>query len=85
MYRFATGVPQRYAGLLCVCTGSLQEYLNDMLAYFAEDAETIARMAHYLRDDINHVREYAYGIDTDNYYDYYDNYKVEKGGEGDYT
>ena len=76
MYRFATGVPARYAGLLCVCTGSLQEYLNDMLAYFAEEAETIARMAHYLKDDIIYVREYAYGIDTDNYYDYYDNYKV---------
>ena len=47
-----------------------------MLAYFAQEAESIARMAHYLRDDINYVREYAYGIDTDNYYDYYDNYKV---------
>ena len=47
-----------------------------MLAYFAVEAETIARMAHYLRDDINYVREYAYGVDTDNYYDYYDYYKV---------
>ena len=33
-YRFATGVPARYAGLLCVRTGSLQAYLNDMLGYF---------------------------------------------------
>ena len=98
MYRFATGVPERYAGLLCVCTGSvvgllcvctgsLQEYLNDMLAYFAVEAETIARMAHYLKDDINYVREYVYGVDTDNYYDYYDNYKVsfavtDWGGRG---
>ena len=47
-----------------------------MLAYFAEEAESIARMAHYLKDDINYVREYAYGVDTDNYYDYYDTYKV---------
>ena len=58
-----------------------------MLAYFAEEAETIARMAHYLKDDIIYVREYAYGIDTDNYYDYYDNYKVnlavtDWGGRG---
>ena len=47
-----------------------------MLGYFAEEAETIARMAQYLRDDITYVREYAYGVDTDNYYDYYDYYKV---------
>ena len=47
-----------------------------MLAYFAEEAESIARMAHYLKDDINYVREYVYGVDTDNYYDYYDTYKV---------
>ena len=61
-----------------------------MLGYFAEEAETIARMAQYLRDDITYVREYAYGVDTDNYYDYYDYYKVSVavtdwgggGGEG---
>ena len=61
-----------------------------MLAYFAEEAESIARMAYYLRDDINYAREYAYGIDTDNYYDYYDNYKVsvavtDLGGGGHFS
>ena len=34
MYRFATRVPERFAGLLCVCAGSLQAYLHDMLGYF---------------------------------------------------
>ena len=34
MCRFATGVPELYAGLLCVHTGSLQAYLNIMLGYF---------------------------------------------------
>ena len=51
-------------------------YLNDMLGSFAEEAESIAGMAYDLKDDINYVREYAYGVDTDNYYDYYDYYKV---------
>ena len=63
-------------------------YLNDMLGSFAEEAESIAGMAYDLKDDINYVREYAYGVDTDNYYDYYDYYKVSVavtdwgGGEG---